>query len=657
MWIEIEGNFLTNGGAFTLTGNMMPVNVVLVDSIDVTTTTPMPANNSAASSIDLSNAILSATDVVQSVSFAAGPLADVTVLGADNVEGGEFVDSLTIVSANEITLGGNDLTFTNALDVQAATTVFLTGALLAGTINVTGNVEASSSIESTTGNIAIDGNLQSDSQVTSAADLSVTGTGEFAGDLLSTGTINIDGTVTLTDDVTYEASSIDLGTDLIGDGLLQHQATFRGNTQVDGSIGGVGRTLGNIISESGTLTAGDIQISGDLSGTETIMTTVGLIDVSGNGDFGDDTSSATSLTVGGRVDTAGDLTAMNGNLSLGAATMERVLLQGDVLFTASDSIDLGGDLLSDMSGPHRVTFSAMNGSTVAGQAGTAPQALQDLNVQLGTFSAGGIHLAGDLIAADSVETTAGGNIHVGGNLDTESTLSSDGFLTVVGTAELGGDVTTQTDQVYQSAVTVTNDVTFTAADGIDMDSNAIRFATTLAADVAAISSNLTFDVTGDILFGDAVGLIDSLSIDAVNNVLFNSTVDVMNNLAISSANDVQFDAAIQVAGDFEQTAGTGTTTFNGTFGTGIGGVLNVTTNHVVFDSAQIVSAGQVGIAANDSITFENGGSLDASAADISFTADADDMNGGQFSQENGSIIQTDGNINILVQGMGRCFDL
>ena len=49
---------------------------------------------------------------------------------------------------------------------------------------------------------------------------------------------------------------------------------------------------------------------------------------------------------------------------------------------------------------------------------------------------------------------------------------------------------------------------------------------------------------------------------------------------VNSANDVTFSSTVQTTGHVTQTAGTGTTTFDGTSGAGIGGSLSVTTNAV-----------------------------------------------------------------------------
>jgi len=59
--------------------------------------------NTAASDIDLSHAQLSASVSDLSLTLDAGSLADVMILGADDVAGMEFLDALTVIEADEVT--------------------------------------------------------------------------------------------------------------------------------------------------------------------------------------------------------------------------------------------------------------------------------------------------------------------------------------------------------------------------------------------------------------------------------------------------------------------------------------------------------------------------------------------------------------------------
>lgn len=655
--VDIEGDYLTNGGAFTIAGNMSPANVVLTGDVSVTSATAIPANNTAASEIALSDAQLSALATGISLTLDTGELADISILGADGTTGGELVDSLFITEANEVTLGSRALTFADQVDVQLATTVVITGALLAGTLNFTGNVDAQNSIEANINGITITGDLVASDQITSAGDLQVTGTSELGADVTAD-TIAFENTVTLTNDVTMLASVIEVTGDILGDTVAQHQLTLDGLTIVDGSIGGT-TTIGDLIVTGDLLTAEEISISGDLTSDQDIETTLGGIDIGGNADLESSLLAETFVAIAGRLDAGGDITAEAGSVSLGTNPLDRLLLTGDVSLFATDMITLAGNAVSDLAGPHSLTLDATNGTTTEGSVGTLPQQINDLNVENGSLTSSGINIAGNLTAADSVETLNAGNIVVGGNLETKSTLTSDGLITVMGTSQLGGDVTSIGEQVYMQAVTLADDVVFTAADGLDPNPTAIRFASTLDEDAGATSSNATFNTPDDIIFAEAVGanvLLDSLTFTQANDVQFNETVAVEGDLTITTANNVDFDSTIAVGGNFLQSAGTGTTTFNGTSGEGIIGTLDVTTNNVQFETSQVVTQGTVTVVAANSISTMGMGGINAGAADISLTADADGtagINGGEFNQSSGSSIQTDGNITIQVHGSGN----
>lgn len=691
--VNLAGDYLTNGGAFTIAGNMPPANVVLTSDVSVTSDAVI---NTAASDIDLSHAQLSASVSDLSLTLDAGSLADVMILGADDVAGMEFLDALTVIEADEVTLGGNSLTFEDVVDIQSATTLIVTGALLAGSLNVTGTLNAQNTIETDDAGIIITGSVQSNSEITSNTDLHITGTSQLGANVTANGDVDLDDTVTLTSDVEITGSTIDVMGDIIGDGMAQHQLTLDGTSDVSGSIGGVGSTLGNLITETGTLTAADISVSGDLTSSHAVTADTGAIIVGGNADVESTLTTMTSLnitgdldaedaveattgdiTVGGnadfeatltagglvdingQVDAGGSITAQSGSITLGTLNTDRLLLTGDVTLTATDMIALAGNAVSDLAGPHSLTIDATNGTTVAGRVGTIPQQINDLNVDNGSLTADGINIVGNLTAAGSVETLNAGNIVVGGNLETSSTLTSDGLITVMGTSQLGGDVTSIADQVYMQAVTLTNDVEFTAADGPDGNMTAIRFASTLDEAAGATSSNATFSTPDDIIFAEAIGsniLLDSLTFTQANNIQFDETIAIEGDLTVTTANHVDFNSTIEVGGNVLQSAGTGTTTFNGTAVGGIAGTLDVTTNDVQFASSQVVTQGAVTIEANGSISTMGMGGINAGAADISLTADADGtagVNGGEFTQSALSTIQTDGNITVQVNGSGN----
>jgi hypothetical protein len=91
-------------------------------------------------------------------------------------------------------------------------------------------------------------------------------------------------------------------------------------------------------------------------------------------------------------------------------------------------------------------------------------------------------------------------------------------------------------------------------------------------------------------------------------------------LTIASAANVTFTGTVRLLGDLTQTAGTGTTTLNGTAAAGISGSLSLTTSNVQFATAPLTVVGNVNIAAGTIGLGSNTGVT--SPGTISFTAGA-----------------------------------
>ncbi|WP_417850602.1 beta strand repeat-containing protein [Thalassoglobus sp.] len=628
--VSISGTYATNGGAFTAIGNTTPVEMNLTDDVNIKTD---DGSDPATSKVDFSDVRLSASVAGKSLLIHAGTGADVAFFAVDD-SGGEFLKNVTITAANEVTLGSDPFTVAGTFQVDNATTVFVTGMFLAGAATITANLNATNTIETNSGSISVTGNVESTNTFTSQKHIKVTGTSQFGADVTASGNIDLADDVTLTGDVILKGDNIDISGDLVGDGVLQHQVTLDGTTSIAGAIGGAASTIGNLNVETGQLDAGEINISGDLVSSQAISTTLGDIAVGGNLDTDSTLQSAGGINITGTSRLGGDVTSTLDQVYQGDVT-----LAGDVILKG-DNIDISGDLVGDGVLQHQVTLDGT--TTIAGSIGGAASTIGNLNVETDQLDAGEINISGDMVASQAVSTTLG-DIAVGGNLDTDSTLQSAGGINITGTSRLGGDVTSTLDQVYQNDVTLKSDVHFSAEDGGDLDNNAITFLGKLNEDAAATSSNAFFTTTSDVLFVEAAGSlipIDSLTFHQANDITFDSTVQVVSDFMIATAKNVTLNSTFEVGGNFTQSAGNGTTEFNGTSGAGIGGMLNVTTENVLFQTAVVSTGGNIDIQVAESITFTTLGGLDADAATINLVADTDNNDTGSFIQSAGSKVTT-----------------
>lgn len=206
----------------------------------------------------------------------------------------------------------------------------------------------------------------------------------------------------------------------------------------------------------------------------------------------------------------------------------------------------------------------------------------------------------------SVSVITGGILFNGGasNLLTITTLGDSVRLN--GTATLATNLRIDTDST--SSGTEGGDISFTAASPIDS--------------ISGETNDLTLDAgTGNITFAATVGRITPLS-----------------TLTIEQAQDVTFQSTLQTAGSLIQASGTGTTTFHGVSGGGIGGQLDVTTVNVVLATADIITVGPAKIVAAQSLSFGDLAGLNAGSSTITLGAGS-----GGLMEASTAIIQTANN--------------
>lgn len=202
-----------------------------------------------------------------------------------------------------------------------------------------------------------------------------------------------------------------------------------------------------------------------------------------------------------------------------------------------------------------------------------------------------------------------------------ATISTDGgtnagHIILTGAVTLGTNVSIDTDSSGTDG-----DVTFNRT--LDSPTN-----TTLL--IAAGTADVSFAGT----VGNGANQLGAITVNSARNVTFSSTVATLGNLA--------------------QVAGTGTTTFNGTSGTGIGGTLSVTTANITLNSATLTTVGTVSMNATDAIAFNAG--LDAGASTIAISTNTAGIDEAGFTQTAGTIQTTNMSstaVVITVDGTGN----
>jgi hypothetical protein len=109
-------------------------------------------------------------------------------------------------------------------------------------------------------------------------------------------------------------------------------------------------------------------------------------------------------------------------------------------------------------------------------------------------------------------------------------------------------------------------------------------------------------------------------------------------LIVNSGHNVTFGGTIHTSSDVTQTTGTGTTTFNGTSGTGIGGALSITADAISLKTTTLTTVGAVQLTAAGDVTLNS--ALNAGASTVSILANQGGTGTKGFVQNAGGDITT-----------------
>ncbi len=392
------------------------------------------------------NVKLSATDLVD-------------VAGAVN---GAF--NLELAGAN-----GNDVAETigdTVVDLAVSA-----GDLAAGTIDITGNLDADTNVSTDTGGVLVNGNVDTEGALTSAKGIEVLGNSELGGDVTANdGDVDLAGSTTLTTDITVNGANVSFLSTL------------------DSDAGGL-RAL--VVNSPGVTTFGD-QAADAVGGTDRLAsittdaggrTVIGTTDVKLNGasaTFNDPVLLRENLTIdelgGGNVEFASTVDSEAGsNHSLTINTAAGVTVFGggvgnDALGALSDDAGLGG-LTTNAAGTTQVNGGVV---TTTGNQVYGDRASLGANT---TLTAADVSFVGGIdgkpaatvydLTINEVTTVLEGNDVLNGG-----TASNIGKLTINNPLDIEGTIAFANSMEVTGAVTLTGDVAgLTLPGGLTLHAN------------------------------------------------------------------------------------------------------------------------------------------------------------------------------------------
>ncbi|MDX1967825.1 MAG: hypothetical protein SFV23_11685 [Planctomycetaceae bacterium] len=585
--------------------------------------------------------------VINSGSTTFSDKDDLTIGSVDGLlgvasNGGEVV----ISAAGELTVNEDISTTPGAGGVITVTGGTLNAELIAGAGDITltgGNPDLIVNVAQTTATTltlqatrdvilnAVVSTTGSGADVLVTADLDHNGVGgvqvAMIGQVVSADAIALSGsdlfaTAMSSDSIRIDADGVNDQLRAGGDILLQHQsnAPVTADILIEGRIHSTGGDI--TVNARDTIRATSVlqadAVTGDITFQDALILTGDLlVNSGGNAAFqstiNDDAMGGTSSDL--TITAAGDATFF-GDVG-GNSALESLTTNGGGT-TVVDTASVRAGILDFQENVTIAETTTVTGTTSVNVEGTITGSAA--TVTLTVVSSGAAGFAAAISSLDDLTVNAGGvttfegNISIGGDLST-----------------IGGDVT-RIDATSIAAGTVSISDALELRQDLSITAGRMTFGGTVNEAAGASGSDLTLTITnpgaaaGDITFGNAVG-----------------GTTALDSLTIATANDVAFQSTVRLVGDLIQQAGVGTTAFNGTSGTGIGGQLLVTTNAVTFSTADVVTVGAVNVQAQNNILFNANAGLNAGGSTIALRANQDGAGSEGFSQASGTILQTTNN--------------
>ncbi|MBS0653511.1 MAG: filamentous hemagglutinin N-terminal domain-containing protein, partial [Verrucomicrobia bacterium] len=649
--INVNGNITTSGGTIGMTG---PVTIANNPVFDTTNggATPAGAGISFSSTINgaTSLTLKSGTGGTAAMTGAVGAgtaLSSLTATGATVTQGStaKTTGALSYTGSTAINLGGNITTSGNSISLLtgpvtlnanvALDTTNAGGSPAGAGITVNGNVS-----QATTNNLTVNG-----------------GTGgavSIGGNLnVNALTVTNSGSTTITGTTTAPTVTLTNTTGTI---------TFNGSTTVSTAFNTAAQGYGLIFNNGGTVTP-----------STTLLNTGGVTLKSGSSaslTFANGlTSTASATTILGAVKATTAGSAMSyGNVTFSAGNSSVSTAGGTIGFggtvtltgnTAVDSTNGGGTpagagitFAGPVNGPGNLTVAAGTGGAVSfvGAVGGAPQ------VGVLTISSAGNVTANAITASSIVQSSGSGTTTFNGPVNTNGSAG----ISLTGTNfAVNANVTTTNTGPF----TVNHSGSYTIApgvvlsiDGLYTDNGTGGGSTNLAGTINTNGTNITFanpvfltgtaalstgSGVGNILFQSTLDGTQNLTLSAgTGNITFTGAVGTtrLGTLTINATNNVTANALSATV--FNQTAGSGVSTFNGLVDiSGGAGFSFVGANATFNSSLTTASGGPASFQVSNTLTLGSSAALNLDGA---FS-----QTGIGSAHINGSITTTNDNIQFL----------
>ncbi|MFA6501721.1 MAG: filamentous hemagglutinin N-terminal domain-containing protein, partial [Parachlamydiales bacterium] len=607
--ITINNSITTSGGIITMTG---PVVLSAACIFDTTNSGPSPVP--AGANINFVSGA-STINGATSLTLKAGTGGIISLSGA--VGGSVPLTNLSFASANLIQIGSN-ITITGANPLAFPSPVNMIGTSIINSNNAdvsfssTLNEANALTISAGSGIITFTGSIGAISPLTSlsttAATVTQTSSAKTTGALSYSGSsaINVNG------NITTNGGSITMTGPVLITGAPVFDSTNGGTTPAGANINFA--TLASTINGNTSLTlnagtGGTISLSGAIGGTTPL----------------------TSLTA----------TAANITQSSSAKTTGALSYTGSTAININGSITTSGGIIT-MTGPVAITgalnFDATNSGAVSTGAdinfATSASTINGANsLTLGAGTVGIISLSGAVggsVPLTKLSFASASLIKIGSNITVtvDNSLIFPSPVSLTGTSNITSN---DANILFNSTLNGANSLTFTAGTGIVTFADIIGGTAPLtnlffvSASLIEIANNITVTGANPLIFSDPVSLTGSSSINSNNaDITFGSTVDGTFDLTLASGSgSISFVGAAGgtsplvllkvltannltandiTASSIIQTAGTGTTTFNGPIITSASAGINLTGNAFTFNNT-------VNTADNGSLLINNNGLL------------------------------------------------
>ncbi|MDG1896941.1 MAG: hypothetical protein P8J37_18700, partial [Fuerstiella sp.] len=423
-----------------------------------------------------------------------------------------------------------------------------TGVLVAGTIDIDGNLNADQNVSTDVGGLLVDGTIDTEGTLVSALGINVGGNSEIGDNVTATSEQVYSGAVTQTAAVTYtgvdsdaDGEGIDFGSTLAGGGF---NTTIVGAAGFAAAVSGVNDLAADHIDSESTINAGTVAVSltSDLGGnvtatgeqvysgavTQTAAVTYTGVDSDADGD---------GIDFGSTLAGGGFNTTIVGGAGFAAAVSGVIVLAADHIDSEStiSAATVAVSLTGELGGNVTTTGEQVYSGAVIIEGGD--RTLTGVDVTFGATLDG----AQNLVLENSGVTTFTGAV---GGIAALSSLTTDSGGT---TAIDGGVVNTIGGQTYNDSVTLgattlLNGVGVAFGSAIDTGGHDLALDSTAAGNITvsgALSGGGELTVIRGAVQSYAGIMVDGFSVmDVTTSVTFQGTVDVAGDVLIVSRGTV-----------------------------------------------------------------------------------------------------------------------